>query len=189
LGWQPDPDWLAAPAGYQWWQPTQRGLRRRRTVIVLVGLSSAVGLLYGIYRIAILTALTHAMHARDSFHTTLSSPGGELLLGAIWLCSIALIIPASSIGASELLGAGRGSRTRAAAFVTWLCVGVVCQYTASLLAAESTGSPFAPHAWVHDGRSWFALLCLFSIVMFAGVIRLLKPTGLGHSVSTAGIAT
>ena len=150
-------------------------------MIVLVGLSNAAGLLYGLYRIAVRTlqdhALLHALHHRGSGWYPLPPFAVEVTLGLIWLCSIALIIPASSIGASELFGAGRGSRTRAAAFVGWLCVGIVCQYTASVLATDSMGSPFARDAWLHDGRSWFALLCLFSIVMFAGVIRLLKPTG------------
>jgi len=185
LGWHPDPDWPAAPAGYQWWQLTERGLRRRRTAIVLVGLSSAVGLLYGIYRIAILTALTHAMHARHSFHTPLSSPGGELLLGAIWFGSFALLIPASSIGSSELLGHGRSARARAVAFVALPCVGAVSQYVADVQAGTSRYSPFARDAWLHDGRSWYALACLFALVVFAAAARLLKPAGVRHSVSAA----
>jgi hypothetical protein len=186
LGWQPDPDWPAVPPGHQWWRPTRRGLRRRRIAIVLVGLSNAVALLLGIYRIAVLTAQDNSFHQalrhRESGWYHSPSVAFGMTLDLIWLCSIALIIPSSSIGASELFGAGRGSRTRAAAFVAWLCVGVVCQYTASLLAAESTGSPFAPNAWVHDGRSWFAVVCLLSIVVFAGAIRLLKPARVSRHV-------
>jgi hypothetical protein len=187
LGWQPDPDWQAVPPGHQWWQPTQRGVRRRRTVIALVGLSTAAGLLFGIYRIALRTIQDHALHQQirhggSGWYPSPSIAVGETL-SLIWLCSIVLLIPASSIGASELFGAGRGRRTRAAAFVAWLCIGVVCQYTAGLLAAESRGSLFAPDAWLHDGRSWWALMCLLSIVMFAGVFRLLKPARMRPSAA------
>jgi hypothetical protein len=188
LGWQPDPDWPAVPADHKWWQPTRAGLRRRRTAIVLVGLSNAAALLLGLYRIAVLTLQEHWLlqlvrhRASGSYHSPPIAIGQTLAF--LWLCSIALIIVASSIGASELFGGGRGSRIRAAAFVAWLCVGMVCQLTAIELAAGSMGSPFARDAWLHDGRSWFALLCLFSIVMFAGVVRLLKP-GVRQSASTA----
>jgi hypothetical protein len=184
LGWQPDPSWPAVPVGYQWWQLTGRGLRRRRIAIVLVGLSSVVGLLYGIYGIAVLTALTHAMHARHSFHTPIS-PGGQLLLAAIWFGSFAFLIPASSIGLSELRGPGRSARARAAAFVALLCVGAVAQYVADVQAGTSRYSPFARDAWLHDGRSWYALACLLALVVFTAAARLLKPPGLGHAVSTA----
>jgi hypothetical protein len=147
---------------------------------VLVGLSNAVALFYGIYRIAVRTiqdhALVQALHHGGSGWYPSPPFAIELTLGWIWLCSIAMLIPASSIGASVLFGADRGRRqTRAAAFVAWLCIGVVCQYTAGLLAAQSKGSPFAPNAWLHDGRSWLALLCLFSIATFAGVTKLLRP--------------
>jgi hypothetical protein len=178
LGWQPDADWPAAPAGYQWWQLTERGLRRRRTAIALVGLSSAVGLLYGIYGIAILTALTHAMHARHSFYPPIS-PDAKLLLDAIWFGSFAFLIPASSIGSSELRGPGRSARARAVAFVALLCVGAVAQYVADVEAGTSRYSPFARDAWLHDGRSWYALACLFALVVFGAAARLLKPAGHG----------
>lgn len=189
LGWQPDPEWPPAPVGYQWWQPTRRGLRRRRIAIVLVGLSNAAGLLYGLYRIAVLTmqenSLHYALRHRESgwYHSPSVTFG--ITLDLIWLCSIALLIPASSIGASELFGGGRGRRNRAAVFVAWLCIWVVCQYTVVQLATHATGSPFAPDAWLHDGRSWFALLCLLSIVVFAGVLRLLKPAVTRRTASTA----
>jgi len=186
LGWQPDPHWPPAPAGYQWWHPTQRGLRRRRAATVLVGLSSAAGLAYAMYRIVILTlqahALDQALHQRRSGWYHAPSIAIEMSLTAIWLCSIALLIPASSIGASELFGAGRGSRTRAGTFVAWLCVAVIAQYSASVLAEDSRGPVWAPDAWLHDGRSWFALMCVFSIVMFAGAVRLLKPAANGNSL-------
>jgi hypothetical protein len=183
LGWEPDPDWPPAPPNYQWWQLTQRGLRRRRTAIVLVGLSSVVGLLYGLYGIAVLTALTHAMHARQSFHTPLSI-GGQLFLGAIWFCSFAFLIPASSIGSSELRGHGRSARARAVAFVALLCVGAVAQYVADVRARTSTYSPFAPDAWLHDGRSWYAVACLLAILVFAGAAALLKAPAAQQPFST-----
>ena len=155
---------------------------------MLVGLSSAAGLVYGTYRIVILTleahALDQAVHQHRSGWYHGPSIAIEMSLTTVWICSIALLIPASSIGASELFGGGRGSRVRAVAFVAWLCIGVICQYTATVLAAGSMGPPLARDAWLHDGRSWFALLCLFSIVMFAGVVRFLKP-GAAQSAPTA----
>jgi hypothetical protein len=173
LGWQPEPDWPAVPANYEWWQLTQRGLRRRRTAIVLVGLSSVVGLLYGTYAIAISTALSHALRARHSFHTPLS-PNSEFLLTMVWLFSFAFLIPASSIGASELLGRGKDARARAAAFVGLLCVGAVAEYVADLQANASRVLPPAGQSWLHDGRSWLALMCLLAILVFAGAAMLLK---------------
>jgi hypothetical protein len=146
---------------------------------VLVGLSSAAGFVYGMYRIVIRTldahALGEAVHQRRSGWYHGPSIAIEVSLSLIWLCSIVLLIPASSIGAAELSGGGRGRRTRAVAFVAWLCIGVIAQYSASVLAADSRGPVVAPDAWLHDGRSWFALMCVFSIVMFAGALTLLKP--------------
>lgn len=189
MGWAPDPDWPAVPAGHQWWQPTKRGLRRRRTAIVLVGLSSAAGLICGIYRIAILTiddhVLSQALQHRGSGWYQSPPLAIQASLTAIWLCSIALLIPASSIGASELLDQGRRGPARAAAFVALLCVGVVAEYCASLEAFRSSGPFLAPDAWLHDGRSWFALMCLVAIGVFAGTVRLLKPAGAWRSASTA----
>jgi hypothetical protein len=174
LGWQPDPEWPAVPANYQWWHLTKRGLRRRRAAIVLVGLSSVTGLLYGTYAIAIITAHSHAIRARHSFHTPLS-PNSEFLLSVVWLFSFAFLLPATSIGASDLLGRGESARARAAAFVGLLCVGAVAEYVADLQADASRVSPLAGQSWLHDGRSWFALMCLLAVLVFAGVVTLLKP--------------
>ena len=150
-------------------------------MIALVGLSTAAVLALAIYRIAFLTAQDHALHqalrhgGSGWYHSP--SVAFTMTLWLIWLCSILLLIPASSIGASELFGGGRGRRSRAIAFVAWLCVGVVGQYVLALQAVHSTVSPLAPDAWQYDGRSWYVVLCLFSIVVFAGVFRLLKPAG------------
>ena len=141
---------------------------------MLVGLSSAVGLLHGLYQIVVLTALAHAMQARHSFRTPLSI-NGQLLLGAIWFCSFAFLIPASSIGSSELHGPDRSARARAVPFVALLCVGAVAEYVADVRANYSRVSPFAREAWLYDGRRWYALACLLAILMFAGAARLLKP--------------
>jgi hypothetical protein len=147
--------------------------------VALVGLSSAAGLVYGIYRIVLLTlqahALDQAVHQRRSGWYHGPSITIEVSLTAIWLCSIALLIPASSIGAAELFGAGRAKRVRAVTFVAWLCIAVTGQYSANVLAEKSRGPLFAHDAWLHDGRSWLALMCLFSIGMFAGAVALLKP--------------
>jgi hypothetical protein len=141
---------------------------------VLVGLWSTIGLLNGGYEIVSRSLESRAIHARHSWHQPLPF-SAYLLLGIVWFCSVVILIPAGAIGASELYGNGRGTRTRAAAFVAGLCVGVVCQYAAVSFASQSMGSPFARDDWLHDGRSWWALMCLCSIVMFAGVLRLLKP--------------
>ena len=177
LGWQPDPSWPPVPPGHQWWQPTPRGRRRRRTAIALVGLSSSAGLLYSMYRIVVVTLEGRALHAGHGWYQP-HSLAIHLLLGFVWLCSMALLIPAGSIGAAELWEQGRSGRARAAAFVAVLCVGVSGQYWVSVRAEHSRGpTPFAGEAWLHDGRSWFALMCVLVIVVFAVTVTLLKSPG------------
>jgi len=179
LGWQPDPTWPPVPPGHQWWQPTPRGRRRRRTAIALVGLSSSAGFLYGMYRIVVVTLQDRALHARHGYGWYQPhSIAIHVLLGSVWLCAMALLIPAGSIGATELWGQGQGQgRARAAVFLAVLCVGVAGQWWVSVRAEYSRGSPFARGAWLHDGRSWLALMCLLVIVVFAVAATLLKSPG------------
>lgn len=114
------------------------------------------------------------MHARHSFRTPLSI-AGQLLLSAIWFCSFAFLIPASSIGSSELRGHDGAARARAVPFVALLCVGAVAEYFADVRANASRVSPFARDAWLYDGRPWYALACLLAILVFAVAAMLLKP--------------
>ncbi len=105
-------------------------------------------------------ALGEAVHQRRSGWYHAPSIAIEVSLSLIWLCTIVLLVPASSIGASELFAAGRGSRARAATFVAWLCVAVDRPILGERASAEdSRGFLFAPDAWLHDGRSWWALMC------------------------------
>ena len=143
---------------------------------MLVGLSSTVGLLYGIYGIVDLTLRARAFHSLRGWHQPLPL-SVTFLLFMVWFYSIALLIPAGAIGASELFGHGRSGRVRAAAFVALLCVGVVGQYWADQRALSPRG--IVSTSWLHDGRSWFALACLLAVVVFAGAVRLLKPAGGG----------
>jgi hypothetical protein len=177
FGWQPDSRWPAVPPGHQWWQPTPRGRRRRRTATALVGLWGSAGFLYGVYRIVVVTLQDRALHAGHGWY----QPHWfaiHMFLGFVWLCSTALLIPASSIGAAELWGQSRSARARAAAFVAVLGVGVVGQYWVDLRAERSRGpTPFARGAWLHDGRSWLIVMCLLVIVVFAVTVTLLKSPG------------
>ena len=124
------------------------------------------------YWIVILALENHAMHDHASFQ---SASVIEVTLDLLWLCSTALLIPASAIGASELSAQGGGRRLRATLFVVGLWVGVVAEYWASAKADHRWPSPFVRNAWLHDGRSWDTLVCLVAIGVFAGAALLLKP--------------
>jgi uncharacterized membrane protein len=163
-----------APPGHQWWQPTvHQRLRNRRTAIVLVGLSSIVSLLVATYGLVNLTFEARALHAHHGWHQPFSADL-DLLLFLVWFYSIALLLPASAIGASALLGHARTEKVRATAFVALMCVGVVGQIWGSQRAVSPPG--ILSSSWLHDGRSWFALMSLLAIVVFVGAARLLKPT-------------
>ena len=92
-----------------------------------------------------------------------------------------MLVPASAIGASALLRA-RSGRVRATAFVALMCIGIVGQYWGSQQAVSPPG--IGTSSWLHDGRSWFALMCLLAMVVFTGAVTLLKTTGTQPFVST-----
>jgi hypothetical protein len=147
-------------------------VERRRTAVVLVGLSSLVALLFAAYGILSRTLEARAVHARHGWHQPLSV-NLELLFFVAWVYSIAMLVPASALGASALLRHGRSGGARATAFVALICVGVVGQYWGSQRAVSQPGN--LSSSWLHDGRSWFALMCLLAIVVFASAVALLKP--------------
>jgi hypothetical protein len=134
-------------------------------------------LLYSVYRIVVLTLQDHALRARHSWHEPHSIAIG-FVLGSLWLCALALLVPAGSIGASELWVQGRSGRAQAAAFVALLCASACGQYWVNFKAEHSEGfALFAHDAWMHDGRSWLAAMCLLEIIVFAATATLLKSPG------------
>jgi hypothetical protein len=164
LAWTPPAGWPAPPQGW---------VRRNSTAIVLVGFSSTVALLYGTYGIVNLSLEARALHSLHGWHQPLS-PNAGLILFMVWFYSMALLIPAAAIGASELFRQGRSRRARAVAFGALLCVGMVGQYWADQRALSP--SRIVSGAWLHDGRSWFALMCALATVVFVGAVALLKST-------------
>ena len=156
-------------------------MERGRTAVVLVGLSSLVALLFAVYGIVNRTLQVRALDARHGWHPL--SVNLDLLFFIVWFYSIAMLVPASALGASALLGRARSGRVRATAFVALMCVGIVGQYWGSQQAVSPPG--IGTSSWLHDGRSWFALMCLLAIAVFTGAVTLLKPAGTRPSVSTA----
>jgi len=108
---------------------------------------------------------------------------GRTAVVLVWLYSILMLVPASAIGASALLGHARSGRVRATAFVALMCIGIVGQYWGGQRAASPPR--IGTSSWMHDGRSWFALMCLLAIAVFTGAVTLLRPTGTRSPVSAA----
>jgi hypothetical protein len=153
--------------------PIRRGLRDQPTALVLVGFSSAVGLIHGLYGIVIRIFQDHALHARHYWHQPL---GVAVLLTLGWLCSLTLLVPAGSIGAAELSRSRPPRRARAAGFVALLCLGAVGQYWAIWRASHSGFVALVHEDWLHDGRPWYALSALLAVVVFVGAAILFKPS-------------